>query len=159
MKKPIWFVVLVAIAVVSVWRWKGASSDAASSKSLVTDRLWIDHVPRGERDTVQVFVALSDEAIGVFQATSAWRGGFEAFRFEAHGGELRLVYPQTGDREAVRVKARRCEERAMDFCLELDGASRGVKRYYSQDGWEIDGAHDLPALAARVEALRAKLAR
>ena len=157
MKKPVLLVLFAAVAVVSVWRWRSAG-DTGTGKPLVTNRLWLDHIPRGERDTVQVFVALDDEAIGVFQAASAWRGGFEAFRFEAHGGELRLLYPQTGDREAVRAKARRCDEKGMEYCLELDGASRGVKRYYSQDGWEIDGTRDLGALTKRVEDLRAKLA-
>jgi hypothetical protein len=124
----------------------------------MADRVWIDHMPRNDKDTIQAFVAISEHAVGAFQAASAWRGGFEAFRYEASGNELRLVYPQTGDRDAVRVKARRCSEHGMDFCLELDGASRGVKRYYSREGWEIDGARDLDAVQHRVEALRAQLA-
>ena len=32
----------------------------------------------------------------------------------------------------------------MDYCLELAGASRGVKRYRSMQGWEI-GAATRPA--------------
>jgi hypothetical protein len=79
-------------------------------------------------------------------------------RYEGSGGELRLVFPQTGDRETVRAKARRCDEGGMDFCLELDGASRGVKRYYSREGWEIGGNHDLDAIARRLDAVRAQRA-
>jgi len=105
-----------------------------------------------------VFAAVSEHAVGLFQATSQWRGAFEAFRYEASGGELRLVFPQTGDRETVRAKARRCSEGGMDFCLELDGASRGVKRYYSREGWEIRGSHDLDAIAHQVDTVRAQLA-
>lgn len=115
-------------------------------------------MPRSDKDTIQAFVAISEHSVGAFQATSVWRGKFEAFRYEANAGELRLLYPQTSDREAVRVKARRCDEQGMEYCLELDGASRGVKRYYSRKGWEIEGAHDLPTAQRRVEAVRDQLA-
>jgi hypothetical protein len=123
----------------------------------VTDRIWLDHIPRSERDTIQVFAAVSDHAVGVFQAMSQWRGEYEAFRYEASGGEMRLVFPQTGNRETVRVKAWRCDEGGMDFCLELDGASRGAKHYYSRKGWGIDSARNLDAIAHRIDAVRAQL--
>jgi hypothetical protein len=45
----------------------------------------------------------------------------------------------------------------MDFCLELDGASRGVKRYYSREGWEIRGPRDLDAIEREVASVRAEL--
>ena len=31
----------------------------------------------------------------------------------------------------------------MDFCLELEGSSRGVKKYYSREGWEIGTVRDI----------------
>lgn len=155
MRKSVLFVAVVAAGVVGVWRWQG--EPAASGKQLLVDRLWLDHIPRNERDTIQVFVATSEDATGAFAAASQWRGRFEAFRYEVQGGELRVVYPQTGERETVRVKAKRCTDNGMDFCLELDGASHGAKKYYSREGWEIDRAADRHALEARVEALRAQL--
>lgn len=165
MKKPLLLVVVVLVAAASVWSWKrgGGSNEAANGAAgeaihrLVANRIWIDHVPKSDRDTINVFVAVSEHAVGAFQATSQWRGSFEAFRYEANGGELRLLYPQTGDREAVRAKAKRCTEQGMDFCLELEGASRGVKKYYSREGWEIRGAQDLDAVTHRIDALRAQL--
>jgi hypothetical protein len=156
MKKPVLLIIAVVVVVVSLWGWKRATRPDESR--LVVDRLWLDHIPRNERDTVRVFAAVSEHAIGVFQTTSAWRGAFEAFRFEASGGELRLVFPQTGDRETVRAKAWRCNESGMDFCLELEGASRGAKRYFSAEGWEIRGNHDLDAIARELDAVRAQLA-
>jgi hypothetical protein len=156
MKKPVLLVIAVVVVAGSLWSWRrGAPADAA--KSLVTDRIWIDHIPRSDRDTIRVFAAVSEHAVGLFQTTSQWRGAFEAFRFEAAGGELRVVFPQTGDRETVRAKVRRCSEQGMDFCLDLDGASRGVKRYYSREGWEIGGRHDLDAIEHEVDAVRAQL--
>ena len=157
MKKPVLLVIFVAVVVVSAWSWRRTGASDADGKRLFADRIWIDHVPRSETDTIQGFVAITGHSIGAFQATSMWRGGFEAFRYEAHAGELRLLYPQTGDRDAVRVKARRCTEQGMDYCLELDGASRGVKRYYSRKGWEIEGAADLPAAQRRLETVRDQL--
>ena len=157
MKKPLLLVIVASVAVASVWSWTRTREPAAAGNRLLADRIWIDHLPRSDKDTINVFVAVSEHAIGVFQATSQWRGSFEAFRYEASGPELRLFYPQTGDREAVRVKAKRCAEQGMDFCLEIDGASRGVKKYYSREGWEIRGAQGPGAVTQRIEALRAQL--
>lgn len=149
-------VIFAAVVVVSAWTWRHSGASDADSQSLFADRIWIDHVPRSDKDTIQAFVAISEHSVGAFQATSVWRGGFEAFRYEAHAGELRVLYPQTGDREAIRVKAKRCDEQDMDYCLELAGASRGVKRYYSRKGWEIEG-HDLAAAQHQVDAVRDQL--
>ena len=158
MKKLVLFVVLGAVATASIWSWK-RTAEPLDANRLVADRIWIDHIPRNERDTINVFAAVSEHSIGVFQATSQWRGAFEAFRYEANGGELRLFFPQTGDRERARAKARRCTEQHMDFCLEIEGASRGAKRYYSREGWEIGGGHDLDAIERQVDVVRAQLAK
>jgi hypothetical protein len=157
MKKPVLLVIVVSVAVLSIWSWRRGGEPSATANRLLADRIWIDHVPRSDKDTINVFAAISEHSVGVFQATSQWRGGFEVFRYEANGADLRLVYPQTGEREAVRAKAKRCSEHQMDFCLEIDGASRGVKKYYSREGWEIGQGRDLDALKQRVEALRAQL--
>jgi hypothetical protein len=160
MKKSVLLVIAGAVAALSLWsaRRTAPAPPADASAKLLTDRIWIDHVPKNERDTVNVFAAVSEHAVGGFSASSQWRGSFEGFRYEASGGELRLLYPQTGDRETVRGRARRCTEQRMDFCLELEGASRGVKRYYSREGWEIDGASDVAAIEHRLAAVRAQLA-
>jgi hypothetical protein len=156
MRKAVLLIAVVAVAVCA-WRWRSADAPAAAPSRLVADRIWIDHIPRGERDTIQAFFANSKDALGLFAASSQWRGRYELFRYEAAGAELRVVYPQTGERETVRTNARRCAEDGMDFCLEIQGASRGVKKYYSRKGWEIDPASDAAAVESRVEALRAQL--
>lgn len=156
MRKSVLLIIIVAVAV-SAWRWRHVDEPAADANRLIADRIWLDHIPRGERDTVQAFFVNGKDAIGLFAASSQWRGRYELFRYEGDGGELRIVYPQTGERETLRATARRCNEREMDFCLEIDGASRGVKKYYSRKGWEVDGARDTGAIESRVEALRAQL--
>lgn len=157
MKKPVLLVIMVSVVVASLWSWKRAGEPAPAANRLLADRIWLDHVPRSDKDTINVFVAVSEHAVGVFQASSQWRGSFEAFRYEANGAELRLLYPQTGDREVVRANARRCTEQGMDFCLEIAGASRGVKQYYSRKGWEIRGAQGLAAVTHQIGALRGQL--
>jgi hypothetical protein len=134
------------------YKWHARpAADAQDSSQLVENRIWIDHLPRNERDMINVFAAIKDAQIGVFQATSAWKGSFEAFQYHASGGKLEVTYPQSGDKETVRAKARRCDEGGMDYCLELTGG-KGVKRYYSQEGWEIGNLADEQA---KVRALQA----
>ncbi|MEO8548583.1 MAG: hypothetical protein ABI678_01365 [Kofleriaceae bacterium] len=141
--KKLLVMVGVVVALAGAWRWQAGSHEATDGggNKLLVDRLWIDHVPRNEREMVQVFVVLSEEPIGVFDQRSMWTGSFEAFKYTRTGGELRVVYPQTGKGETIKVKARKCSEGKMDFCLELDGG-KGAKRYYSREGWELRSLGD-----------------
>ena len=154
---------LLVLAVVSTcafagWRvLRGGGGDGAGAAhdgggTQVLDRVWVDHMPRHERDQFSIFVAITDEPVGVFQTRSVWKGHFEMFRHETHGDEIRILYPQDHHRERVTAKARKCSEDGFDYCLELDGASRGVRRYYSRKGWEVDGAVRPEQLGARIEA-------
>lgn len=153
MKKTLLVVALASTAAVTAWQWTrdDAPATAAADSKLAVNRLWIDHIPKNERDTVQVFVALNNEALGVFQAVSQWRGAYEVFQFELSGNEMRIVYPFNGEREKVTVKARTCDEKGFDYCLDLKGASRGVKHYYSLEGWDIEGVHTAAELERRAE--------
>jgi hypothetical protein len=158
MKKPLLILALMGTVSYGAYRMLGSSETkseapvAQDGEQLVLDRIWIDHIPKNDRDTVQVFVAISEEPFGVFQAASSWKGAYELFRYEAHGNELRVVYPQTNSRETVKHNAKRCSENQMDFCLELSGG-KGVKRYYSRKGWEIENVSSAAELQVHTEAL------
>jgi len=65
---------------------------------------------------------------------------------------IRAVYPQTGKREELAVKATACDARGFDYCLDIAGSEHGAKRYYSQKDWVIDRDADT---LARVQALLA----
>lgn len=157
MKKLLIVVAMAGLAYGGVRMLRGSSDDAAPAATegdrLALDRLWVDHMPRNERDVFQLFAAITEEPIGIFQATSVWKGAFEMFRYEAHGDELRIVYPQDNSREKVKVKATSCSSREWDYCLEVSGSSRGVKKYYSREGWELDGVHGVGELRDRAELL------
>jgi hypothetical protein len=148
MRKLLVLAVLISIAVVAL-RLRAPAIEPTDSR-LAQDRLWVDHLPKSERDTFEVFTVLTQKPVGVFETLTVWRGSYEVFRYELSGEDMRVVFPHTGDREKVRVRARRCNERGMDFCLELDGASRGVKRYYSREGWEINRIDDIEGFAAKL---------
>ena len=140
MKKGLLLGICVVLAAAASWLWRGDAK--VTDAKLVTDRVWVDHVPKNDRDTIQVFAALTQEPVGVFQSASVWKGSYEVFRYEMTGGELRAVFPQNGDREKMTVHARRCNEQGMDYCLEIQGSHHGVKRYYSREGWEIGSLTD-----------------
>ncbi len=150
--KKLLVIALVSIAGVAVWRSHTTSQvSAQQTKKLLQDRVWIDHIPRNDRDMVNVFAMLTEEPVGVFQAASAWRGNYEGFRYEVKGDEVRALFPQSGDKERWTATATKCDANGMDYCLEISGASRGVKKYYSRKGWEIgrieDATHLVESLA------------
>ena len=131
---------LALVGGLALVRWVGGARDAEpSDPALVLDRLWVDQLPTRPEDTVNVFAAITRQPVGAFQFASQWKGGYEIFQYTASDSDLRIVYPHTGEKEKVKARAWKCKERDMDYCLQLTGASRGVKRYYSQRGWEIDG--------------------
>ena len=143
--KKLLLVLLLIVAAYLLWRWWNSGRDEAASadrgQELVFDRLWVDHMPKSETDTFQLFAAVTEQPIGIFQQTSVWKGAFELFRYEDKGdGQILFNYPQSSAKERAGYRARKCSEQGFDYCLELSGASRGVRRYYSQRGWEIGAA-------------------
>lgn len=154
---------VLVVAASAMYRWQSTPS-VACEPSDAFDRVWLDHVPTSDQDTVNAFAALRDQPIGVFDASSAWHGSFESFQYQYSKNELRAVFPQAGDRETITVRTRRCTvalcDNHADYCLEIDGGSRGVKKYYSRKGWEIKHASDLPSLKLRIaEVLRSNTPR
>ena len=136
------------------WRWRHAPSDDGGVT--VANRVWIERLPSSDRDPIETLLMIDDAdndlAVGLFQRSSVWIGSFEVFTFRQDGDRLALTFPQMDEHEVVRARARRCNERGMDYCLELTGSSRGIARYVSKKGWEI-GEHDLPSAQAHARAL------
>jgi hypothetical protein len=151
MKKLVMVVMLVA-AVYGAWRWQSEAPADKRRAGLAFNRMWIDHLPNGEKDPFNILIFAKPESIGGFAEETIWTGRIERFRYEADGETIRAVFPATGEREQLTVKARACDEADMDFCLEISGTKRGVSKYYSRSGWE---RHDIADLATfRAELLR-----
>ena len=151
MKKLLWMSVL-AIGLGLGWRaWQGTTTSDGGDPKLLFDRLWVDHLPRSERDTVQVFVAVTEQPVGVFENRARWKGAWEVFRYERRSNDqIDFLFPHTRDRERAGYRASRCHQDGFDFCLELAGASRGTQRYYSRKGWEIGQVKTPAALLDQV---------
>jgi hypothetical protein len=155
-KRPWVLVVMISLVAAAAWTWWERGSRDRDERVSVANRVWIERMPANDRDAIDTLLLIDDDdadlAVGLFQRSSVWQGSFEIFTFEREGDQLDLHFPQTGQDETVRARARRCNERGMDYCLELTGASRGVTRYVSKKGWEI-GEHDLRAARAHADAL------
>ncbi len=149
MKKLVLMAVL-GVMVYGGWRWQ-RETPSDSKASLAFNRFWVDHLPTGERDPFNVLVMSTPESIGGFAEETMWNGKIERFRFVADGDTIRAVFPYTGDREQLTVKATACDEADMDYCLEITGSKRGVSRYYSRSGWERRGVADIEAFRAELQ--------
>jgi len=144
-------VVVMVVAVIGVVGWRMHShraldAGAQDGRDVLAGRVWLDRMPTNDRDSFNVFALLPNNKIGVFQTRSVWRGVYEAFRYQRSGGQLDATFPQSGDTEQLTIKARRCNERGMDFCLDITGNSRGAHRYYSRKDWVIKSLADEQAL-------------
>jgi hypothetical protein len=159
-----WLIVGALVTVAIFWHTRASSRSSSNSgddtgvadggalDKLLVDRVWIDHLPRNERDVFHVFLVMSEQPIGAFQTTSIWQGAYELYKYEAEGKrKLEITYPQNGDHDSVRATATRCDQGGMDYCLEMTGASRGVKRYYSREDWGAKTVRDAQHLVEALE--------
>ena len=135
----------------------GSGCADPKSPQLLVGRIWVDHLPTKDTEHFEMFVALTDDPIGIFQRRSMYEGSFALFKYELRGSDtVQLLFPQDKSKHDVRYKARTCDVKDYDYCLDLDGAPRGAKSYLSRKEWEID-AKDLASLDAKVERWKASL--
>jgi hypothetical protein len=148
MKRLAGLLVLIG-AMLLAWR---AYRPTDRGESLMFDRLWVDKLPKGETETIQIFAAVREESMGIFDARSVWKGQWELFHWEPRGdGQLDILYPQSASKQRVSYRAWKCnEQRQFDFCLEMSGG-KGVKKYYSQRGWEIGSVDGARALERKLQ--------
>jgi hypothetical protein len=151
MKKLLLLLLLIIVAYLA-WRWWRGHESAITDRgqTLIFNRVWIDHVPKSETESVQSFAVLTREPLGIFDKRSHWKGEYELFRHEPRGdGQLELLYPQSRDKQRVSYRAWQCNTPGFDFCLELSGG-KGARKYYSQRGWEVDSLAAAQRLESRL---------
>ncbi len=105
------------------------------------NRVWIERMPRGDRDMVHSFVAVSAEGerVGAFSHASRWRARAELFRHRLAGGELTMVFPQAKRRVKAQVRTWECEGKApppFELCLAIKDGDRTMK-LYSRHDWKL----------------------
>lgn len=152
----------IAVALVGVCgfgAWKLGSAllgGEAAGTDHVVNQLWIDHVPRDDRDMLTHLVVL-DHPQGKFGAvgrSSQWRHMIEVFKWELSGDRLRLFFPQERARGEVRVKTWRCEGEApapFELCMELTNPEGQSMRLYSREDWKIQPRDAAGSLADLIE--------
>lgn len=123
------------------------------SRVEVTDRVWVDHMPKNDRDLLRVIVAQThnrhENNVGFVQFGSRWHAQFDGFRFEKTGNDLAVEFPQNSWRATWHTKVTRCSVGDFTLCLEIT-APRGTFHYFSRDDWRIGNADEGRALAAKL---------
>jgi hypothetical protein len=154
MKKLALLGLFVGVVVVA---WRAWRHDAGDTK-LVFDRFWLDHEPRNGKDQFHALVLMGEHPVGHFALQTPWSGAWEGFHYHMvprHEDQLDLLRPDEKP-QRVTVRARACSEGGFDFCLELEGSSRGAKRYYSRKGWEFKGGNSDAVLERIREGMTSK---
>jgi hypothetical protein len=96
---------------------------------------WLDHMPQSERDVVRAWIFVEGE--GAYLEGAAYRGSYEAFRYDLDGAKLGLHFLDRDQRATTKVKLERFRERPFAFKLTLTDPPRGPAVYY---GFESDAA-------------------
>ncbi|HEY1552313.1 MAG TPA: hypothetical protein VGG28_31015 [Kofleriaceae bacterium] len=154
-------IVVAAIAAVAVVGWKVRShkaeqtqvtvGDVQDGRNILVDQLWVDHLPRNERDPINVFVMLDEEKLGVMQNLTRYKGAYEMFEYGQGKG---FRWPQTGDVDKPSIRIHSCKDDGFDYCMDISGVSRGVKHYVTKKDWKVRSLADEQALAAKLDATR-----
>lgn len=136
----------------------GCTGDQETQDSkLLVNRVWIDKLPKKDTDYYELLVLVDDEPLGIFRKASQFEGTYALFRYELRGDDkVQLLFPQDKSKHEVKYKARACDTKDFDYCLDFEGAPRGAKQYLSRKEWELNG--DSPEeLTRRLEEWRAAL--
>jgi len=146
--------VVASAAGLMVGGWKLAHRHHVDDANLeVTDRLWIDHMPKHDRELLHLLIAVThngdEQNIGFIRFGSRWHAQVDGFRFEKKGTDLAVEFPQNSWRATWHTKVSRCSVGEFTLCLEIT-APRGTFHYFSRDDWEIGNADAGRALAAKL---------
>ncbi|HEY2749433.1 MAG TPA: hypothetical protein VGL86_32665 [Polyangia bacterium] len=145
--KKLALAIVVLVAAGALWRMR--AHDAGQPK-LLFDRFWVDHEPQGPREAFRVVFVNGEAPFGHFANRTMWTGQWEGFHYHVvprEDGVLDMLFGATNERQRVRYVARRCNDNGFDFCLDVSGTSRGVKRYFSKKEWEAHSDADVEAIA------------
>jgi len=109
----------------------GCSSAKSTHNDLLTDRNWIDRMPRTERDKLHVYRFVPSMGGGVFQDRTLYKGTFELFHFDAKGDELHFVLPETHQDIVSKFRIESVDgPEPFDLKLTIDADPRGPSVYY-----------------------------
>lgn len=153
---------LIALAFVGaasfgVWKLGSALlADEAQSSKHAVNQMWIDHLPKNDRDMF-THLLLLDHSRGQFGAigrSSQWRHMVDIFRWQLQGDQLGLFFPQDRARAEVQIETWECAGEApapFELCMKLTNKQGRSWTFYSREDWEIDPGNAAESLAELVE--------
>jgi hypothetical protein len=156
--KARWFAAL-ALTGGAIWLASGWLSDDAAAPSDVTNRIWIERLPKNQRDMVDhvIMIDHSRGRIGVTGKSSRWRQDIEIFKWRLERERLVQIFPQTKTKVKSTVRAWECDApRPFELCLDIKSDS-GKKRYYSRHDWVIEPGESMADLPDDAPQLRVTL--
>jgi hypothetical protein len=125
------------------------------AKQLLIDRNWIDHMPKNERDHLNVYRFVPSMGGGVFQDRTLYKGTFELFMFEVDGDHIRFNLPETHERVTSQFQIEKVAgPKPFDLKLTIWSDPRGPHEYYGMrsekdvDGSKLAGELEAAATAA-----------
>jgi hypothetical protein len=152
-RKMTWLRVGAAIALaVMGWQvWQLFFSDREAGVRHLVNRVWLERMPRDQKDMVHVAALIEREGrrVGAVGQGSRWRLHQDFFLWRLDKDLLRTRFPQDGQRFGLRVRTWECAGQVpapFELCLE---ARRGdeVLRFYSRRDWVIRPRSDGPPAA------------
>jgi hypothetical protein len=147
---------LVGAGTFAAWKLGGALLSDASGTEHAVNQLWIDHIPRDERDMITHFIVLDHPQgkFGTLGRSSQWRHLIDVFRWQLHGGELSVYFPQERARAKLQIETWECAGEAPDpfeLCMRVTTPQGRSWMFYSREEWEINPRGAAGSLAGIVE--------
>ena len=124
--------------------------EAAGTRHLV-NQVWIERLPKNQRDMIGHLVLLDipDGRVGAAGKSSQWRVLLELFQWGLEGDRLSVFFPQDRVKAQLSVRTWACEGEApepFELCLEISNGRRKAV-FYSLEEWHIDPEHADESLA------------
>jgi hypothetical protein len=118
------------------------------ASSLLTDRPWLDHLPKDEYDAYRA-VIFQKKGAGAFLKATAYRGRWELCVYRDKDKRLELYFPHDKKHFATGYTISKTKHGTFDLELTLEEAPFGPKTYYSWKSFRHEdlGAQPLSSLA------------
>lgn len=118
-------------------------SDEDQGTKHAINQIWIDHIPRNDRDMITHFVLVDhrDGQFGAVGHSSQWRHIVDVFRWQLQGKTLRMFFPQDRVKGQVEIETWRCEGEApapFELCMKMTNKNGRSFMLYSRDDWKIE---------------------
>ena len=143
-------------------------ADEAQGTEHAVNQVWIDHIPRNDRDMIahMVLVDHREGQFGAIGRSSQWRHMIDVFKWQLRGDSLRVFFPQERARGQVKIETWECQGEApapFELCMRMTAKNGESAMLYSRHDWKVephavedslaDISEQTPALAGHLPGL------